>query len=176
MSLRRLWSQHANANKALWPTRGAEFNRRHSSDVSTCGDGEPAEGPQASSGLRSDLLHESLRQPSPTLSAWGRLLAALDVPEPHAEAVALARGPVRHPAQQADQARHRGHRNGRSHSDRPGPGVPGRGYPHRRLDTPRPVRHLSAGPCARTQEPVLATPNPPPHPAIETRPRENWKT
>ena len=38
----------------------------------------------------------------------------------------------------------------------------------------RPVRHLSAGPCARTQEPVPATPNPPPHPAIETR--ENWKT
>ena len=31
---------------------------------------------------------------SPALSAWGRLLAALDVPEPHAEAVALARGPV----------------------------------------------------------------------------------
>jgi hypothetical protein len=73
-------------------------------------DGEPAEGPQASSGLRSDLLHESLRQPSPALSAWGRLLAALDVPEPHAQALALA--PVRHPAQQADQARHRGHRNG----------------------------------------------------------------
>src|SRR5688572_12336024 len=43
MSSRRLWSQHANANKALWPTRGAEFNSRHSSDVSTCGDGEPAE-------------------------------------------------------------------------------------------------------------------------------------
>src|SRR4051812_6548933 len=43
MSSRRLWSQHANANKALWPTRGAEFNRRHSSDVSTCGDGESAE-------------------------------------------------------------------------------------------------------------------------------------
>jgi hypothetical protein len=84
--------------------------------------------------------------------------------------------PVRHPAQQADQARHRGHRNGRSHSDRPGPGVPDRGYPHPRLDAPRPVRHLSAGPCARTQEPVPATPNPPPHPAIETRPRENWKT
>src|SRR3954452_15702913 len=43
MSSRRLWSQHTNANKALWPTRGAEFNRRHSSDVSTCGDGESAE-------------------------------------------------------------------------------------------------------------------------------------
>ena len=132
--------------------------------------------PQASPGLRSDLLHESLRQPSPALSAWRRLLVALDVPEPHAEALALARGPVRHPAQQADQARHRGHRNGRSHSDRPGPGVPGRGYPHRRLDAPRPVRHLSAGPCARTQEPVPVTPNPPPHLAIETGPRGNRKT
>src|SRR4051812_33405717 len=108
------------------------------------------------------------------LSAWRRLLAALDIPEPHAKALALA--PVRHPAQQADQARHRGHRNGRSHSDRPGPGVPGRGYPHRCLNAPRPVRHLSAGPCARTQDPVPATPNPSSHPAIETRPHENWKT
>src|SRR5918994_6747898 len=97
-------------------------------------------------------------------------MAALDLPEPHAEAPALA--PVRHPAQQADQARHRGHRNGRSHSHRPGPGGPGRGYPHPRLDAPRPVRHLSAGPCARTQEPVPATPNPPPHPAASSRHRD----
>src|SRR3954454_17015118 len=69
-------------------------------------DGEPAEGPQASPGLRSDFLHESLRQPSPALFAWRRLLVALDLTEPHAEAVALARGPVRHPPEQADQARY----------------------------------------------------------------------
>src|SRR3954467_1769570 len=104
--------------------------------------GEPAEGPQASPGLRSDLLHESLRQPSAALSAWGRLLAALDLPELHAQALALAHGPVRYPAQQADQARRRGHRNGRPHSNRPGLGVSGRGHPHRRLGTPRPVRYL----------------------------------
>src|SRR4051794_15459577 len=109
MSSRRLWSQHANANKALWPTRGAEFNRRHSSDVSTCGDGESAEGPQAPLGVRPHLLHEGLREPVPALPAWGGLLVALDLPELHAKALALA--PVRHPAQQADQACRRGHRN-----------------------------------------------------------------
>src|SRR3954468_15832166 len=115
------------------------------------------------------------REPAPiNLSAWGRLLVAVDVPEPHAEALALA--PVRHPPEQADQARHRGHRNGRSHSNCSGPGVPGRGYPHRRLEAPRPVRHLSAERCARTQEPVPTTPNPTPHLAIKTRRHGHWKT
>ncbi len=59
---------------------------------------------------------------------------------------------------------------------RPGPGVPGRGYPHRRLGAPRPVRHLTAGPCARTQEPIPATPNPPPLLAIKTRPHGSRET
>src|SRR4051812_30186924 len=115
------------------------------------------------------------REPAPiNLSAWGRLLVAVDVPEPHAEALALA--PVRHPPEQADQARHRGHRNGRSHSNCSGPGVPGRGYPHRRLGAPRSVRHLTAGRCARTQESVPATPNPTPHLSIKTRPHGHRKT
>src|SRR3954463_2310474 len=92
------------------------------------------------------------------LSTWGRLLVALDLPEPHAEALALA--PVRHPPQQADQARHRGHRNGRSHSDRPGPGVPDQGNPPRRLGAPRPVRHLSGVPAPRNPSPQPQTRRP----------------
>ena len=98
MSLRRLWSQHANANKALWPTRVLN------STVGTLQGFQRAEmeicsRPIAPSGFRPHLVHQGLRQPSPALSAWGRRSAALDFPEPHAEAVALARGPVRHPAQ-----------------------------------------------------------------------------
>jgi hypothetical protein len=40
-----------------------------------------------------------MRQPSPALSAWGSLLAALDIPEPHA--------PKRSPWRQFDTLRNR---------------------------------------------------------------------